>query len=93
MYTGYKEIQLTDEELAEFYTDSSKFTEGHLENQYYIIKDKNGVSIDTYIYQKGKLNPLKNITISNQWDKKIKPRNVYQYLAMNLLKDEQSRLS
>ena len=92
MYTGYKEIQLTDEELAEFYTDSNKFTEGLLENQYYIIKDKNDVPIDTYIYQKGKLNPLKNITISNQWDKKIKPRNVYQHLAMNLLKDEQSKV-
>lgn len=92
MYTGYKEIQLTDEELAEFYTDSSKFTEGLIENQYYIIKDKNDVPIDTYIYQKGRLNPLKNITISNQWDNKIKPRNVYQHLAMNLLKDEQSKV-
>lgn len=83
---AYKiEYTFDDEELAAFYEgvwDSSKVKE----NQYILLKDKNGNVIDKYVFRQGKLERLHFQTINSDYLGLIKPRNLEQELAIDLLK-------
>ena len=51
MYTGYKELILSDEQMANFYTNSERLTQDLIENEYLLIEDLNGMPVDKYCYQ------------------------------------------
>lgn len=84
-YKGYDVLQLSDEELAEFY--EGKLDLDYLvENEYLILKNTEGRCVDKYVYQKGTLEKLSYSTIKG-FDDIIKPRNTEQELAFHLLQD------
>jgi len=88
IYTGYKEISLSDEELAEHYQNPiNKW--GLLNNEYLIIKDSNGNVVDKQkcICNKG-FSPLSYKQIDNMYTGKIKPRNIQQELAFDLFQNK-----
>ena len=75
MYTGYKELILSDEQMANFYTNSERLTQDLIENEYLLIEDLNGMPVDKYCYQNGELRKVNFPTVSNKYSKMIKPRN------------------
>jgi PhoH-like ATPase len=89
-YTGYTEIELTDEQYNEVYS-TQKLT-GYIfhENEYVLAVNECGEVLDKFCYQDGKLRPVKFATFSNAYTGKLKPRNVHQELAFDMLKDKTS---
>jgi len=81
---GYKEITLSDEELGQFYVEMRSPIE-ILENQYLVIKDKDGIVIDKYKFQNGELKKVNFQIINSTYMGKIKPKNFEQELALDLL--------
>lgn len=91
-YTGYTEIQLTDTELCDFYSGNSPLQDTLNENEYLVIKDTDNKIIDKYCFQNGELRKVKYPVIENKWCGKIKPRNAYQELAVDMLQDKNSKV-
>ena len=85
MYTGYKELMLSDEQMANFYTNPERLTQDLIENEYLLIEDLNGMPVDKYCYQNGGLRKVNFPTVSNKYSKMIKPRNDQQVFALDML--------
>lgn len=88
--TGYKEVLFDEKEMAEFYV-KPQFKD--LKNkQYLIVKDKHGAVVDKYRNDNGFLRKVDYPYIENNLMGKIKPRNLQQELAMDMLHDEESKV-
>lgn len=89
-YTGYTEIELSDEQYNLVYSEHK--LPGYIfnENEYVIAVNEYGEVVDKFCYQDGKLRPVKFTTFSNAYTGKLKPRNVHQELAFDMLKDKTS---
>ena len=89
-YTGYTKIELTDEEYSQIY--STHRLSGYLfnENEYLIAENSLGETVDKFCYQNGLLRPVRFVTFGNAYTGKLKPRNVHQELAFDMLKDKTS---
>ena len=85
-YNGYKEVIISeDEELAKHY-ETSENRWGLLNNEFLIIRDKNGVIIDKQRYFEGKgFVSLKSKPFKSIYFPDFKPRDEYQMLAMDSL--------
>lgn len=90
-YTGYKNLIITDDDLAQLYTSktltNSEFS--FLENEYLGVYSEEGNLLDTFIYKEGKFLPVKRKDISSRFGGIVKPLNPEQVFAFNMLKDEQ----
>lgn len=93
-YKGYIEVQLDDNKLAAFYNNKDLYVELYelKENEYLLIKDSTGEIVDKYCYQNGELRQVKYNIIQNAYCGKIKPRNLQQELAMDMLIDNHSKV-
>jgi PhoH-like ATPase len=60
------------------------------ENEFIICVNEYGEPIDKFCYQNGLLRPVKFTTFSNVYTGKLKPRNIHQELAFDMLKDKTS---
>ena len=89
-YTGYTEIELTDEQYNEVYSTQKLAGYIFYENEYVLTVNEYGEVLDKFCYQDGKLRPVKFTTFSNAYTGKLKPRNVHQELAFDMLKDKTS---
>lgn len=89
-YTGYTEIELSDEQYNLVYSEHK--LPGYIfnENEYVIAVNEYGEVVDKFCYQNGKLRPVKFTTFSNMHTGKLKPRNIHQELAFDMLKDKTS---
>lgn len=89
IYLGYKDIELNDTELSEFY--SNKFSPQDfelLENQYLLVRDSTGEVIDKYVAKKDQLKKFYAVPIANPLNEVLKPRNVQQECLWDMLKSE-----
>lgn len=87
-YKGYEILKLSEEEMADFY--QAKDSENDLtllENEFLLLANKQGKIIDNFIKQDKIIRSTTYDTIQNDWSGTIKPRNIYQRLAINLLND------
>lgn len=85
-YTGYKELSLGDYGLEAFY--KGDFPVELDENQYLILGNVQGETID-YFRQKGEeLVRLNYPLLKSEYTGEMKPRNPQQYCAMDLLKQK-----
>ena len=91
-YKGYFELDLTEEGLTDFYSNRDKYVNLVRENQYLLIKDSTGEVVDKYCRQNDELRQVKYNIIQNAYCGKIKPRNLQQELAMDMLIDKQSKV-
>lgn len=93
-YKGYIEVIFNDNQLAFFYNNKRMYEQDCQlrENQYLLIKDITGEVVDKYCYQNGELRQVKYNTIQNAYCGKIKPRNLQQELAMDMLIDKHSKV-
>ena len=85
IYKGYKIIS-DEREISNFYT-YNLLDEVPYENQYILIDCKNG-NYDKYIYQDGDFKKLRAYNIRNEISGKIRARNTYQSIAIDLLNDD-----
>lgn len=89
-YTGYRELVLKDEEFNTLYSEHSLPDQEFCENEYIICKNEQDEVVDKFCYQNGILRPVRYCSFSNTYTGKLKPRNVHQELAFDMLKDKTS---
>lgn len=92
VYTGYKELVLTDEQFNQVYSEGKIDDYDFLENEYLIIKDKIGEVVDRLVYHDGKLKQVRYQTLKNDYLGTIKPRNLQQHLVIDTLLDPNSKI-
>ena len=86
MYNGIREVDCTEQELAEFYEGKLKYD--LLPNQYLLLK-KHGDIVDKYKLDKeGKIQKVKYRAFESSFMGKIKPRNTRQELYFDLLESD-----
>lgn len=88
-YKGYIEYTFpTEQDMAQFY---EKINENSLDlkvNQYALLYSPDGNLVDRVKWNGEKYVAVSYRTINNDWFQKIKPRNVEQELAFDLLQDK-----
>lgn len=85
-YFGYKEISLNDEDIAKLFQSEGIDALGCIPNQYIIINDLNGNFVELFRCDAdNKLTKVGNKLISNRSLGKIKPRNIQQRMAIDML--------
>lgn len=89
-YTGYKKIQLNDEEMAKFY--SGEYPIDVVNNQYLLISDTEGNVVDKYYLHKGELERVMWKPLKSQWLGTVKPLNLTQELGFHMLQTADSTL-
>ena len=88
-YLGYKTIT-TDEDLIweAIYSESTKNIFDCLENEYVYIVSPSTENYDILKWTDGKYKKLSYKTINNNFVDKIKPRNIQQQMAFDLLQSK-----
>lgn len=91
-YTGYKIIQLNDDELADFYSNTvynniNKYE--LLTNQYLLIKDKDGNIVDKYRWYRTCYKEVPFAKAESKMFGKITPKDDLQQLALDSLAKNQ----
>lgn len=90
-YTGFLECTMTDDELAELYSDLTINRYDLLQNQYLIVcKDSSDgrTVLDSFKWNGSKLIRTPYKVINNRYVGKVKPRNIQQQLAVDMLYDQ-----
>lgn len=89
-YVGYKNIKLSEEEMALFYTEPELLNLDILENEYLILQNDKGEVVDKYCYQNGIYRPLKYRKVSSSHAGDFKSKNLQQDLAFDMLQDTET---
>lgn len=84
-YFGYKEVTFTDEELASFYEGDRSNRFGCLINEYLLIYNQGGSVCEHLRWDGEAFLKVPYRQVSSRFFGKVKPRNVQQYLALDLL--------
>lgn len=93
-YKGYTDIKMNVEDMSQFcYNPNSVLDKYSLyENEFLVIRDEDGQVAYKYKYQNGVLEPVRFTTVGDYATNVIKPRNVQQELAFNMLKDDRTSI-
>lgn len=91
MYKGYIEISPTPDEWAELYQHPENNICDCLDNQYLIVRNVDGVD-DRFKWINGGYKKLSYKQINNSFMSKIKPRNIQQECAFDLLQDKNTTI-
>ena len=83
---------LSDQQMADFYTNPERLTQDLIENEYLLLEDLNGMTVDKFCYQDGKLRKINFPTVGNRYTRMIKPRNDQQVFALDMLQDRISKV-
>lgn len=86
-YKGYTEVTMTDYEMANFYECQVNKWDLAI-NEYLLIKNENGEVVDKLRWTEQGFEPVKYKVIDNRFTGKIKPRNLHQELAFDMLQDD-----
>lgn len=91
-YTGYKEIKMSETELASFYTEVygqniNKYN--LLTNEYLLILDENDTIIDQYLWDGKKYQEIKWNNFDSTWFGDTRPKDAYQRLAFDSINRNQ----
>ena len=88
---GYKEVTMTDEELAEFYCNKENKWELK-NNEYLIIRNDKGEALDKLKYCNDTFKALDYKPVDNKYMGKVKPINIHQELLFDMLQDKTSKI-
>lgn len=90
MYKGYLDLTPTEEEHAKLYETPYNNIFDCLTNQYVIVRNSVGDVIDKFKWDGEKYAKLAFKQINNEYSGKIRPRNVHQELAFDMLQDKKT---
>ena len=91
-YTGYVELVLKDDEIAQFYNSDEDFPVELLLNQYLILKNTNGEIFDQYKRTEKGLQRVGYVTFDSYQFGPTKPKDAYQQIAMESMLNNQITL-
>lgn len=91
-YCGYQELELTDDQFAQLYTEGCIDNYSFKENEYLIARNLDGEVVDKLVNKNGKLEKVRYQTLDNHYLGKIKPRNDQQELVVDLLLDPDTKV-
>ena len=77
-YTGFKELIMSDENMAYFYENPKDNIYDLLINQYLIIKNIDNQIVDTYRWDGEMFCPIYKKTLKSAYFDKLKPKDIYQ---------------
>ena len=84
-YLGFKEVTLSDEELALIYQKTPNYNLGCIENEYLVVHNKNGEIVDHFRWDGNQFVQVPYKQINSRFCGKVKPRNTQQRLAIDML--------
>lgn len=84
-YLGFKEVTLSDEELALIYQKTPNYNLGCLENEYLVVHNKIGEIVDYFRWDGSRFVQVPFKQINSRFGGKVKPRNTQQRLAIDML--------
>lgn len=84
-YFGFKEVTLSDEELALIYHKTPGYNLGCLTNEYLVAHTKDGEIADYFCWNGTNFVQVPYKTINSRFGGKVKPRNTQQRLAIDML--------
>ena len=84
-YLGFREVTLSDEELALIYQKTPNYNLGCIENEYLIVHNKNGEIVDHFRWDGNQFVQVPYKQINSRFCGKVKPRNTQQRLAIDML--------
>lgn len=87
IYTGYKELVLTNDQLCQLYNESKVDDYSFLENEYLIVRNEDNEVIDKMVCHNQKLEKVKYASFKNYYTGALKPRNEHQEIAFEMLKN------
>ena len=85
---GFREVSLTDSELAAFYERRTEENFGCLTNEYLILHNTEGELVDQLRYTGEGFVEVPFRVVKSAYLGKIKPRNIQQQLAIDMLYDK-----
>lgn len=92
VYTGYKELTLTEDQACQMYNEGRIDDYEFIENEYLLAKNDNGEIFDRMVYRDGKLQRVPYQSLDNHFLGRIKPRNDQQQLAIDTLLHPDSKV-
>lgn len=88
-YKGLIVVKDDDPRLSEFYSNMDINTYGLLENEYVVVLNhETGQPVDRYKWQDGKYKPVVRKQVDSNAIGKIRPKNIEQSCAMDMLLDD-----
>ena len=84
-YTGFKEVVMSDEDMAYFYEHLNENKYGLITNEYLIIKNINEEVVDTYRWTGIIFEPLYKKNVKSVYFEKLKPKDIYQNCAIDAM--------
>ena len=87
LYTGYKDIIMNEEAMSYFYSNLNENIYELLINEYINIYDEEGKCVDSLVWTGENHIPVKFLECNNSLFGKIKPKDVYQKLALDSFKN------
>lgn len=87
IYIGYMEKQLSEEDMAYFYSHLQENIFGLLDNEYILIKDSENHVVDSLVWRDNSYQNLKFPNIKSEYFGTVKPYHgdVYQQMVLNSL--------
>lgn len=86
-YTGYKDIVMNDQEMSDFYSNPTKNTYKLLINEYINVYNPFGECVDNLVWTGETHRSVKFTECNSMAFGKIKPRDIYQRLALDSFKN------
>ena len=86
-YTGYKDIVMNDQEMSDFYSNPMKNTYQLLVNEYINVYNPFGECVDNLVWTGETHRSVKFTECNSMAFGKIKPRDIYQRLALDSFKN------
>ena len=84
-YTGYREVELAEENANDIYADPCLNIFGCLPNEYLIVRGPDGAAASILRCDGDVMSKIRYKTISSKFGGEIKPRNLHQRLAIDML--------
>ena len=84
-YLGYREVCLSDEDMAAFYSGQLEDNFGCLTNEYLLLKNTNDELCDQVRWTGEQFAKVQFKQINSRFFGKVKPRNIQQQLALDML--------
>lgn len=94
-YTGYKDLVCSEEDFNQLYTNKTLSLDNparFIENEYLIARDTSGQIIDYFKYVNGEIVQVGYQTLESRWCGALKPRNPEQRLAIDMLRDDRTKV-
>lgn len=89
-YLGFKEVALDEDGVNAIFGNEPDNVYGCLQNEYLVATDKEGNQLGVFKCNGDKLCKIPYKTVSSRFLGKIKPRNLQQQMAINMLYDSDS---